>query len=114
MNAAHIAGRLQRRGLRVLALCIALIAVGSIVTVGSARAQQAPGALPPAPGAGEKSASGGYTGASASLSTNGGSALEPYLFLLILAGGGIIAVVFAFAADNNVRKTRPFVRAQRR
>ena len=51
---------------------------------------QAPGALPTAPAA-SRAAIGGYTAARASLPGENGSPLEPYLFLFILAGGGMSA-----------------------
>ncbi len=65
---------------------------------------QALGALPTAPAA-SRAAIGGYTAARASLPGENGSPLEPYLFLFILAGGGIVWVAFAIGADRYVRRS---------
>jgi hypothetical protein len=40
--------------------------------------------------------------------------LQPYLFLFILAGGGIIGVAFAVATDRRIRATAGNVQLQRR
>jgi hypothetical protein len=92
-------------GVRLAAICAAFAFVSLLAATDAARAQT--GALPPAPGAHDKAAAGGYTGARASLAGDHGSALEPYLFLAILAGGGLVAIILAFVADGAVRSTRP-------
>jgi hypothetical protein len=61
--------------------------------------------LPMAPTA-AKSGDGGYTAASASLPGDNGSPLEPYLYLCILAGGGILAAVGVAITDRRVRAAR--------
>jgi hypothetical protein len=94
------------RTLAVLAFVLATFFGASTI----ARAQ-APAALPTAPGAAIKAGQGGYTGAKASLPGDNGSPLEPYLFLFILAGGGLIAWIFAIATDARLRKGA--VKAQR-
>lgn len=61
--------------------------------------------LPTAPNA-QKAGDGGYTGASASLPGDNGSPLEPYLYLAILAGGGILAALGVTVTDRRVRAAR--------
>jgi len=80
--------------------------IGLTVAPNVARAQ-APAALPTAPGAAAKAGSGGYTAARASLPGDNGSPLEPYLFLFILAGGGIIGWAAALGTDVRIRRARP-------
>jgi hypothetical protein len=58
--------------------------------------------LPTAPAA-ERAGNGGYSYADASQPGEGGSPLEPYLFLAILAGGGIIAGIAGVMTDRRVR-----------
>ena len=86
--------------MRATAFSLALFASG--ITVAGAQAP-APGALPTAAGAADKASQGGYTAARASLPGENGSPLEPYLFLFILAGGGIIAWVLAISTDVRLR-----------
>ncbi len=63
---------------------------------------QGPAALPTAPAA-DRAGNGGYTAADASQPGEGGSPLEPYLFLAILAGGGILAGIGGVLTDRRVR-----------
>jgi len=65
-------------------------------------ASAAPAGLPTAP-ASERAGNGGYTSADASQPGEGGSPLEPYLFLTILAGGGIIAGIAGVLTDRRLR-----------
>jgi hypothetical protein len=93
--------------LRTAALCVALMLVAVVGVAGRAQAQT-PNALPTAPDAGPKAAQGGYTDARASLPGDNGSPLEPYLFLFILAGGGIVAWGLAITTDIRLRRgSRP-------
>jgi hypothetical protein len=80
------------------------ILVAAIASAGTA-AQAAQVALPTAPAA-DRASIGGYTAARASLPGDNGSPLEPYLYLAILAGGGIIAAVGVVASDRRIRGAR--------
>jgi hypothetical protein len=92
---------------RTAVLCAALMLVAIVGVAGSALAQT-PNALPTAPDASPKAAQGGYTAARASLPGDSGSPLEPYLFLFILAGGGIVAWGLAISTDIRLRRgSRP-------
>jgi hypothetical protein len=87
-------------------LHLALPLVTAAVVSASAGAQAATDVtLPTAPNA-QKAADGGYTAARASLPGDNGSPLEPYLYLAILAGGGIIAAVGVGLSDRRVRALR--------
>jgi hypothetical protein len=64
---------------------------------------QSPAALPTAPGADRTVTDGPATAARASLRGDNGSPLEPYLFMFILAGGGIISAISVRLADARIR-----------
>jgi hypothetical protein len=89
----------------IMALRAAAMVLCLVATQLLASAQAAPEPLPTAPGAGTKAGIGGYTAARASLPGDGGSPLEPYLFLFILAGGGIVAWGAALTTDYRLRAT---------
>jgi hypothetical protein len=110
MPSTNLAALRLRAIARAAVLCGAFLFMTLLGTAGPARAQT-PAALPTAPGAGPKAAAGGYTAAHASLPGDNGSPLEPYLFLFILAGGGVVAWALAIGTDVNVRRnTRPIRR----
>jgi hypothetical protein len=90
--------------IRTAVLCTGLCIAAVLAATVGARAQS-PGALPTAPGAADKAGQGGYTGARASLPGDNGSPLEPYLFLFILAGGGVVAWVLAIGTDITIRRS---------
>jgi hypothetical protein len=91
----------------ILRATLVVGAVAIFAALPLASPAQTPGALPTAPGAGERAGIGGYTEAKASLPGENGSPLEPYLFLFILAGGGVIGWVLAITTDIRVRRGRP-------
>ena len=85
---------------------LALRFIYGVVVCAATAAQAATGAtLPTAPNA-QRAADGGYTAARASLPGDNGSPLEPYLYLFILAGGGIIAAAGVAVTDRRVRSRR--------
>jgi len=86
-------------GLRNLLSAAVVVAAMAAAEVANA---QTPHALPTAPGA-DKAERGHATSARASLPGDNGSPVEPYLFLFILAGGGIIAGVAVNVTDRHVR-----------
>ncbi len=93
---------MKRSAVRVLTALVLAVLVRFVASTALA---QTPGALPTAPDAAQKAGSGGYTAAKASLPGDHGSPLEPYLFLFILAGGGVVAGAFAVATDRAVRSS---------
>jgi hypothetical protein len=110
MHSSTVAAQRFLATARAVVACGALLIATFIGAAGIAGAQT-PAALPTAPGAGPKAAQGGYTAARASLPGDNGSPLEPYLFLFILAGGGVVAWALAIGTDINVRRnTRPIRR----
>jgi hypothetical protein len=83
----------------------AAFAFAAALWVTSAMASaQSPAPLPTAPGADRTVNSGApATAARASLPGDNGSPVEPYLFMFILAGGGIIGVIGVKLSDRSVR-----------
>jgi hypothetical protein len=95
---------------RFARLALAPIAALLFCVLGNvADAQSAP-ALPTAPGAAQAAVDPTY--ARASLPGAHGP-VEPYLFLFILAGGGIIGVGFATLTDRRLRASAGNVTLQR-
>jgi hypothetical protein len=86
-----------------IAVTVVALALGRPVYV-QAQDQQPAVALPTAPGASKAATDGPPSASLASLPGDNGSPVEPYLFLFILAGGGLIAVVAVRVADAVVRK----------
>ena len=70
---------------------------------GAVASAQTAAPLPTAPGADRAVGSAPPTAAMASLPGDNGSPLEPYLFVFILAGGGIIGAIAVKLCDRGVR-----------
>lgn len=95
---------MQRSTSFIRTLRAALVAFVLALVAAPAFALDKPGPLPTAPGA-SKAIVGGPT-AEASLPGDGGSPLEPYLYLVILAGGGLLSGVAMSVIDRQTRARR--------
>ena len=89
-------------------LAIAALTFGLALLPGIARAQSpAPSSPAVPPAVVQRAGEGGFTAARASLPGENGVPLEPFLYLTILAGGGIIAFLVAVTTDMRVRQSAP-------
>ncbi len=87
--------------MRLASLAIAVAAIASPV----AAQTPAPGNLPPAPGS-ERAGVGGVTAGASLRGAPDKSALEPYLFLWLIPGFGLVALGTAVIADRRLRSIR--------